>query len=62
MAAVPQYFMDLETDCSQAWLCFFTANFLYLTIKEVNIPYHHLATDIQFLSDNLPPIHGAGNV
>lgn len=33
---------------------------LYLTAKEVNIPNHHIAVNMEFVPCNLPPIHGRG--
>lgn len=56
MAAVPQYFMDLEMQL----LSSLYYSFLYLTTKEVNIPNHHFAVNAEFVPCNLPPIHGKG--
>lgn len=56
MAAVPQYFIYLEMQL----LSRLSYSFLYLITKEVNIPNHHFAVNMEFVPCNLPPIHGGG--
>lgn len=56
MAAVPQYFIYLEMQL----LSRLSYSFLYLITKEVNIPNHHFALNMEFVPCNLTPIHDGG--